>query len=155
MKKIKRLIHPERMEVLWASAQCPEKWRRGGSGETRMEEKVCLFFQATNRTGGDSHKLCQGWFRLDIRKKISLKLWLATEIVCPGRWSSHHPWQCSRGIWMRCYKIELSSLVVSNGDRRTVGLGDLVSPFQPCDTMILCSTRQPEPKYVTIVSLLL
>ena len=30
-----------------------------------------------------------------------------------------------------------SSLVGSNGDRRTVGLDDLVGPFQPCDSMIL------------------
>ena len=30
-----------------------------------------------------------------------------------------------------------SSLVGRNGDRRTVGLVDLVGPFQPCDSMIL------------------
>jgi len=32
-----------------------------------------------------------------------------------------------------------SSLVGSNGDRMTVGVDDLVGPFQPCDCVILCS----------------
>jgi len=38
---------------------------------------------------------------------------------------------------MRCYEIWVSSLVGSNDDRRTVGLDDLVGPFQPCDSTIL------------------
>ena len=38
---------------------------------------------------------------------------------------------------MKCYEIWFSSLVDSNGDRRMVGLDDLVGPFQPCDSMIL------------------
>ena len=38
---------------------------------------------------------------------------------------------------MRFYEVWFSSLVGSNGDRRTVGLDDLVGPFQPCDSMIL------------------
>jgi len=32
---------------------------------------------------------------------------------------------------MRCYEIWFSSLVGSNGDRRMVGLDDLVGLFQP------------------------
>ena len=38
-----------------------------------------------------------------------------------------------------CIRIHIwfSSLVDSNDDRRTVGLRDLVGPFQPCDSMIL------------------
>ena len=36
--------------------------------------------------------------------------------------------QCSKGIWMRCYKIWFSSLVGSDGDRRMVGLDDFVGP---------------------------
>ena len=37
---------------------------------------------------------------------------------------------------MRSYEIWFSSLVGSNGDRKTVGVDDLVGPFQPCDSMI-------------------
>ena len=53
-------------------------------------------------------------------------------MACPGRWWSRHPWQCSRGIWMRSYEIWFSS----NGNGRTVGLDDLVGPFQPCDSQV-------------------
>ena len=42
----------------------------------------------------------------------------------------------SRSICMRCYRIWFSSFVGSNGDRRTVGLDDLVGPFQPCDSTL-------------------
>jgi len=58
-------------------------------------------------------------------------------MACPGRWWSLCPWQRSRGIWMRCYEIWSSSLVDGNGERRTVGLDDLVGPFQPCHSVIL------------------
>jgi len=46
-------------------------------------------------------------------------------MACPGRWS-HCPWRCSRGVWMRCHEIWFSNLVGSNGDKRMVGLDDLV-----------------------------
>lgn len=36
---------------------------------------------------------------------------------------------------IKCCEIQFSSLVGSNADRRTVGLDDLVGPFQPCDSM--------------------
>jgi len=36
--------------------------------------------------------------------------------------------------------IVFSILVGGNGDR-SVGLDDLVGPFQPCDSMILCTNR--------------
>jgi len=35
------------------------------------------------------------------------------------------PGGSSEDIWLRCYEIWFSSLVGSNGDRRTVGLHDL------------------------------
>lgn len=38
---------------------------------------------------------------------------------------------------MRCYKIRFRSLGGSNGDSRTVGLDDLIGPFQPWDSKIL------------------
>ena len=37
---------------------------------------------------------------------------------------------------MRSYKIRFSSLVGSNGDRRMIGLDDLIGPFQPYDSVI-------------------
>ena len=41
----------------------------------------------------------------------------------------------------------------SNGFGKTVGLGDLVGPFQPCDSMILCSdlfVDKKKPVYLFI-----
>ena len=37
---------------------------------------------------------------------------------------------------MRSYKIWFSSLVGSNGDRRMIGLDDLIGPFQLYDSVI-------------------
>ena len=65
------------------------------------DEEFGLFSQATNRTQGNNRKLCQGRFRLDIRKTFSLREWSGTGMACPGRLWSHRTWQCSRGIWMR------------------------------------------------------
>ena len=42
----------------------------------------------------------------------------------------------------------------SNGDGRTVELGDLVGPFQPCDSMILFNTSSTAVLSVSIVLLL-
>ena len=41
----------------------------------------------------------------------------------------------------------------SNGDGRTVGLGDLVGPFRPCDSMILFNTSSTAVISVSIVLL--
>ena len=74
------------------------------------EEVFNLFSQATNRTQGNGHKLYQRRFRLDIRKTFPLTEWSGTGMACPGRWWSRRPWQCSRGVWMRSYKVWFSGL---------------------------------------------
>ena len=49
---------------------------------------------------------------------------------------------------MMCYEIWFSSLAGSNGDRRMVGLDDLVGPFQPCDSMIIRLSRRAWYSYL-------
>ena len=46
------------------------------------EEGFDLFFQATNRTRGNGQKLYKWW--------------------------SRHPWQCSRGVWVRSNEVWFS-----------------------------------------------
>lgn len=86
---------------------------------------------------------------------LSLKEWSGAGTACPGRWWNHRPWQCSGSAWTKCYDIWFSSLVGSIGDRRMVGLDDLVGPFQPCVSMILwiclCWTTMVSPLWITLV----
>jgi len=48
--------------------------------------------------GGNDLRLCQGRFRLDIRKKFSKRVAIGTG--CPREWWGHCPWRCSRTVEM-------------------------------------------------------
>lgn len=56
---------------------------------------VDLFSQETSdRTSGNSLRLCQERFRLHIRKKFFTEWWLSFGMGCPGKWWkwwNHHP----------------------------------------------------------------
>ena len=62
---------------------------------------VGLFCQVTAKGQEGMALSCakgdSGW----ILGKISLpKEWCCSGTGCPGRWWSHHPWRCSRAVWM-------------------------------------------------------
>lgn len=53
---------------------------------------------ANNKTGGNGLKLCQGIFRLAIRKTFFLEELPSTGTGCPGKWLSHHLWRYSKDM---------------------------------------------------------
>jgi len=45
-------------------------------------------------------KLYQGRFRLDMKKNFFTERVSGIGTGCPGQWWSHHPWRCSKNVWM-------------------------------------------------------
>lgn len=81
------------------------------------------FTQHTLEVRGNDHKLCQKRFTLDARKKFSWTEWSGIGISYPERQKSHHPWMCSRGVWV--WHLGIKFRGGYSGAGVIVGLDDL------------------------------
>lgn len=82
-----------------------------------------------------SSKGYSGWI---LGKSSSLKEQSGTGTRSPGRWWSHHSWEHAKNEEMWHFVMWLSG---QSGIQSKVGLGGLVSLFQPGDSMIPCCGR--------------
>lgn len=88
-----------------------------------------LFTQTTNDgTWGNDLNLCEGKFRLDIRRSFFTGKVVKHRNGLPGRWWSHYLWKCSIKDWTQhfvvwfCWHADVWW---------KVGLGDPGNLFQP------------------------
>lgn len=65
----------------------------------RQGEMLIFSSMTRHRSQGNGMKLGQGKLRQDIRKRFSLRGWLATGKGSSGNWSQCQVWQSSRSIW--------------------------------------------------------
>ena len=107
---------------MWSLGLSTTTW--GGSGEV----EIGLFsYVMSDRMRGNGLKLCQGRFRLDV-KKILLQVWSGTGMGAQGSGGVTVPGDVQEAFGC-C--TEGYGLVGNIGDRWTVGLDDLRGLFKP------------------------
>lgn len=91
--------------------------------------QISCTMSAVRGTEENGLKLRQGQFQLDIRGKKILSRMVRHWNELSREVRSHHPWRCSRGIWICCWAMCFEGTVGSVG--LIVGLDDLKGLFQP------------------------